>query len=37
MIVKAIFDAILGLFKVVFNLLPDVPSFPQTLIQYLVI
>ena len=35
MIVKAIFDAILGLFKVVFNLLPDVPSFPQTLLESL--
>ena len=35
MIVKAIFDAILGLFKAVFNLLPDVPSFPQTLLESL--
>ena len=35
MIVKAIFDARLGLFKVVFNLLPDVPSFPQTLLESL--
>lgn len=35
MIVKAIFDAILALFKAVFNLLPDVPSFPQTLLESL--
>lgn len=35
MIVKAIFDAILSVLMTIFNLLPSVPSFPETLLNSL--
>lgn len=35
MILKAIFDAILALLKVIFGILPNVPAFPDTLLSSL--
>lgn len=35
MILKAIFEAILGLLKIIFGLLPNVPSFPDSLLSSL--
>lgn len=35
MIIKAIFDLILGLLKLVFGLLPNVPQFPQDILNSL--
>lgn len=35
MIIKAIFDLILGLLKLVFGLLPSVPALPDTIIDSL--
>lgn len=35
MIIKAIFDLILGLLKLVFGLLPNIPDFPDTIMTSL--